>query len=237
MNVESYKAMAKQATQAIQAGNQALALALLDQLATRFPHKAAIHALRADAIKSFGDFAKAHDEARMAVGLDPNCIAGYQVLADAAWDLGHKLEAQQAYEKITQLELDPEVLALAWIKYAMFMAYERGPRVAEKIALKAVDIAPKNPDAWAALGLAQFRDHRPDEAVASLNKALSLDPHSLHSEWILATIYKWIGEDAKAHALARLMQDEPAGKPLAAEIHEHIRRKHYNQGITPETRK
>lgn len=233
MSTESYQQMANEAVAAIRSGNRIRALSLLDQLATRYPSRASIHALRGDALKSFGEFAKAHDEARIAVGLDPNSIPGHQVLADTAWDLGHLLEAQNAYERLLELEVDPELLADARTKYAMFMAYERAPRLAIKAARDAIDLAPKNPDAWAALGMAQFRDRKNEEAERSLNEAIKLNGESLHSYWVLANVYKWQGKDDKAQAIAKLMADLPMGKGMAQDIHEHIRKKRFNQGIKP----
>jgi len=226
--------MANEAVAAIRQGNRMRALALLDQLATKYPSRASIHALRADALKSFGEFAKAHDEARIAVGLDPNTIPGHQVLADTAWDLGHLLEAQHAYERILELEVDAAMLAEAHTKYAMFMAYERAPRLAIKAARNAIDLNPQDADAWAALGMAQFRNRKNDEAERSVNEAIKLNPQSLHSYWVLANMYKWLGKDDQAQALAKLMADLPMGKGMAEDIHEHIRKKRFNQGIKPE---
>lgn len=235
MNVESYHSLTNQASAALGEGKPQHALSILDQLVSRYPMKGAIHALRAEALRMTGDLEKAYEEARIAVGLDPNSITGHQALADAAWGTDRLSQAQQSYEKILDLELDPDLLAQAWVRYALFMAYERAPRVAEKAAMKAIDAAPKQPDAWAALGMAQFRGKQADLAEQSLNQALQLDPDSVHCRWVLANIFRWTGQDDKAQALAKLLDDQPAGTGFASEITEHLRKKRYMQGIQPDS--
>lgn len=234
MSVESYHSLTNQASTALGEGKPQQALAILDQLVARYPMKGAIHALRAEAMRMTGDLAGAFEEARVAVGLDPNSIIGHQALADAAWGTDRLSQAQASYERILELELDQGRLAQAWVRYALFMAYERAPRVAEKAVMKAIDAAPNQPDAWAALGMAQFRDKRADEAERALNQALQLDPDSVHCRWVLANIFRWTGQDEKAQALARLLEEQPAGSAFASEITEHLRKKRYNQGIRPE---
>lgn len=233
MNVESYHSLTNQAAQALGEGRPQQALATLDQLVSRYPMKGAVHALRAEALRLMGELEQAYEEARVAVGLDPNSIVGHQALADSAWGIDRLSQAQSSYERIIELELDPQRLAAAWVRYALFMAYERAPRVAEKAAMKAIDAAPDQPDAWAALGMAQYRDKRADEAEQSLNEALQLDPDSVHCRWVLANIFKWTGQDEKAAALAKLLAEAPAGKQYAGEITEHLRKKRYMQGIQP----
>ncbi|MEM9416371.1 MAG: tetratricopeptide repeat protein [Planctomycetota bacterium] len=233
MTVEPYHALTRQASLALNAGQPQQALALLDQLVSRYPMKGAVHALRAEAMRMSGQLEQAYDEARIAVGLDPNSIAGHQALADAAWGIDRLSQAQESYEKILELEVDAGRLAQAWVRYALFMSYERAPRVAEKAAMKALDVAPDQPDAWAALGMCQFRDRRANEAERSLNEALRHDPDSIHARWVLANIFRWTGQDDKAEAMAKLLEAQPAGVGFASEITEHLRKKRYNQGIEP----
>ncbi|MFI4860128.1 MAG: tetratricopeptide repeat protein [Phycisphaerales bacterium JB063] len=233
MTAEPYHALTRQASLALHAGQPQQALAVLDRLAASFPEKGAVHALRAEALRMMGQLERAYDEARIAVGLDPNSIIGHQALADTAWGIDRLSQAQQSYEKILELEVDADRLAQAWVRYALFMSYERAPRVAEKAAMRAIDVAPDQPDAWAALGMCQFRDRRADEAERSLNEALQRDPESVHARWVLANIFRWTGQDEKAEAMAKLLEAQPAGAGFASEITEHLRKKRYTQGIKP----
>ena len=233
MTLPPYHALTNQAASALGEGRPDRALAVLDQLTERYPMKGAVHALKAEALRMMGELEQAYDEARIAVGLDPNSIPGHQALADASWGTDRLSQAQSSYERILELELLQDRLAAAWVRYALFMAYERAPRVAEKAAMKAIDAAPKQPDAWAALGMAQYRDKRAAEAEQSLNHALKIDPDSVHCRWVLANIFKWTGQDDKAAALAKLLEEHPGGKQYAGEITEHLRKKRYMQGIVP----
>lgn len=207
----------EEALEALQQGNYVRTVALTDQLVAIDANQPAVRALRARALLYADAGEEALAEARQAAELDPQNDQVHLVLGLAAWRCGRLYLAQQSLESAIRLsDGKPGLLA----DYAWFMASERGPRLAEDAALEAVGMNDKSSTAWAALGLAQFRLRRRQDAEASLTRALELDPNDPYAQSVMATLLHDRHEDGQALALARLLEDTPGTEDLVR----HLRR-------------
>lgn len=138
---------------------------------------------------------------------DPRALAGY---AEATIELANRFllpidEAKASSEAAIAraLRLDPnsaEAYAARSRLSASLARWTNEPRyeeLARSAAKRAVELAPRNPDALSLYGR-QLLIHRPDEAVAVLRRAIELDPLSRSAQVQLATAYRATGrfEDA-----------------------------------------
>jgi Tfp pilus assembly protein PilF len=205
------------ACEALRAGEHVRALAMLDQLAALDEPDAAVFAVRAHALLLGGNDREALAEAQRAVELAPGSPAAQQVLAWAAWQGGHLGPAQRAFETLVELsEHAPGELA----SYAEFMACERGPRLGEEAARKALAADKSSATAWAALGIAQYRMHHYRDAESSLRRALALDPNNPRAQWGMVLLLKDRGEHTRADALASFLRQTPGAAAFADAVHD-----------------
>jgi Tfp pilus assembly protein PilF len=208
--------MLDEACDSLAAGHSAKALAVLDQLAATQDDFAPVHFLRAHALLLQGDQAEALAEAQQGVKLAPANPAAHRVLAWAAWQNDRLAVAQQALETLIQLEHgSPDSLA----EYAEFMACERGPKLGEDAARQAIACNERSATAWAALGIAQYRQHQRDAAEASLMRALKIDSENARAQWGMIRLLQDKGQHAKAEALASFLRQAPGGAAFADQVH------------------
>jgi len=200
------QALIDQALQALRRDDHVRAVAIADQLAAVAPEHAVVRAIRAQALLGSEDGEEALAEARRAVELGGEDPFAHLLLGMAAWRCEKHTLAQGSLERALELSRrDPKFLA----EYAWFMASQRGPRPAEEAAREAVDADAASSVAWAALGLAQYRLHRRDDAEASLHRALKLDPNDIYAQSAMVVLLQDRRQDDKAVALAKLLEDSP----------------------------
>jgi len=215
MDPAEIKELTEEALWALRDGDNVRAVAVADQLIAAAADNPVARAIRAQALLKSGAGEDALEEARRAVELDPNSQHAHTILGIAAWRSARLTLAQQSLERALELSgRKPGLL----VDYAWFMASERGPRLAEEAAQEAVLAAGTSSTAWAALGLAQFRLHRREEAEASLRRALELDPNDPYAQSAMATLLQEKREDKKAVALARLLEDIPGTEEFVESI-------------------
>ena len=220
MDEAGLERLAEEATAASEGGDHVRALALADQLVSVRPNHFAVRLIRTRVLRAMGNAGEAFAEAQRSAELAPGLPEVRWHLAIAAWDVGKLGLAQQSFERAVALSRrDPALLA----EYAWFMASVRGPRLAEKAAREAIDADPESATAWAALGAAQFRIHQVEEARTSLKRALELDPNSTAAQFAMVALLEAKKEDAKAGALASVMQDRPGAEDVAKAIRRDIR--------------
>jgi Tfp pilus assembly protein PilF len=195
-------------------------LAVTDQLATAVPDDPAVRAMRAQALLGSDQPEEALAEARRAVELDDNNEYAQRLMGLTAWRQERLTLAQESLSRAVVLSRRrPEVLA----EYAWFMANERGPRLAEKAAQEAIDADGTMSTAWAALGLAQHRLRRRNEAEVSLRRALELNPNDLYAQAAMAVLLQEMRKDPKAEALAELLTDVPGTEQLVESIRQEAK--------------
>jgi len=215
MDPAEIKELTEEALWALRDGDNVRAVAVADQLIAAAADNPVARAIRAQALLKSGAGEDALEEAQRAVELDPNSQHAHTILGIAAWRSARLTLAQQSLERALELSgRKPGLL----VDYAWFMASERGPRLAEEAAQEAVLAAGTSSTAWAALGLAQFRLHRREEAEASLRRALELDPNDPYAQSAMATLLQEKREDKKAVALARLLEDIPGTEEFVESI-------------------
>lgn len=215
MDSDEFQQLADEAHAAMERGDFAQAAVLAERLVALRPHDAELRALRLDSLLKNNDVDRAFHEARQTVELIPENDQLQFFLGLAAWRSNRMTLAQQSLERAIELSNGkPRLLA----DYAWFMAYERGPRLGEEAALRAIAAAETSSTAWAALGMAQFRLRRHDEAAESLTRALKLDPNDYFAQLAMAKLLQELRQDSKAVALASLLEDTPGTGPLVEEI-------------------
>jgi len=214
MRPDELKNLARQAHEALMAGQLDRGLALTDQCVRARPEEPVFYCWRARALLEMGKNIEAVQQARMAVGHGGGMVDAHMVLADAAAILGRKLEAQNAFREAIKLSRrDPAVLTT----YALFMATECGPKLGEQAAAEAIEADAESSYAWTALGIAQLRQHRHVEAESSLNRAIELDPDNTWAKMNLTVVLDEMGRHDQARAVVKLLQDDPqAGGFVAA---------------------
>ena len=215
MDPDRIEELSDEALEALQRGDYVRALAVADQLIAAAPESPAARALRAQALLGTDAGEEAVSEARRAVELDPQDAYTQRLLGLAAWRDERLTLAQGSFEQAVELSgRKPELLA----EYAWFMASERGPRLAEEAAREAVDADANSSTAWAALGLAQFRLRRRQQAEASLRRALKLDPNDMYAQSAMVVLLQDQRQDTKAQALAHLLEDSPGTEEFVASV-------------------
>jgi Tfp pilus assembly protein PilF len=220
MPPEDLEKLASEIGEALAASEHARALALLDQLHASGSGQAQVHQLRANVLLAMDQPDAALAEAEQAAQLAPDDRQAPLLIARTAWRTGATGKAQSAFERAIRLSSgEPALLA----EYAVFMAWERGPRPAELAAREALAANEQSAEAWAALGLAQHRMHRASAAQASLKRALQLDPNSSMAQSAMVIVLRSQHQDAKAAALVELMQDEPGNAGFVQAMRKDLR--------------
>ena len=222
MDQSQIRKLTEEALQALRDGENVRAVGLADQLITAAPDDPVIRAIRAQALLKSDAGEDAMDEARRAVELDPQSEHAHTILGIAAWRAARLTLAQKSLERAIELSgRRPGLL----VDYAWFMASERGPRPALEAATEAVRTCGNSSTAWAALGLAQFRLHRRDEAEASLQRALELDPNDPYAQSAMVSLLQDKRDDKRAVALAHLLEETPGTEQIVAEVRHEAKRR------------
>lgn len=216
MDERQIEQLTEEALEALRTDDFVRAVAIADQLTAIVPDDAAVRAIRAEALVKADAGEDALAEARRAVELDPENHHLNAVLGLAAWQTERLTLAQQSFERAVELSGEkPRVVA----DLAFFMGAARGPRLAEAAANEALGGDPKCAAAWAALGLAQFRQRRRRAAEASLTQALELDPNEPYAQAAMLVLLHDRHDDTRALALAKLLDDSrPTEEFLAVRL-------------------
>ena len=210
------------AVAALSEGDYIRALAIGDQLVAEVPDRAAVRAIRAQALLGADSPEESYAEARRAVELAPGDEHAHRLLAMSAWRNGRLAIAQESFERaITICGPMPTLLS----DYAWFMATERGPKLAKEAAQAAVEADANSSTAWAALGLAQYRLHRRAEAEASLRRALRLNPNDIYAQSAMVTLLQDRRQDSKAEALVGLLEERAGTEELVAAVRDEAKRR------------
>lgn len=222
MNEPDIRRRIDQALAALRAGDYVRALALGDQLASEAPELAVVRAIRAQALLGADSPQESFQEARRAVELAPDDEYAQQLLALSAWRTERLALAQESFERAIAIsERRSSLLA----EFAWFMANERGPKLAEQAAREAVEACADCSTAWAALGLAQFRLHRPADAEKSLRCALELDPNDIYAQSAMVALLHDCRQDERADALVDLLQKHAGTEEVVAAVREEAKQR------------
>lgn len=202
-------------------GETVAATAAVDQLlaaAGDSPYVGQLHALL---LMDRGETEAACEEARRVVDLLPESADAWTVFGRVYWADGRLSGAQEAFENACRLSEDsPSRLA----RYAWFVASERGSKLGERAANRAIDSldgAATDADhalAWAAHAMSRMRAREFDRAVDSIDRAVSFDPHCYEVRWILAHLLIYNDEKDAARNLLLEMKGTPEVRTLINEL-------------------
>jgi Tfp pilus assembly protein PilF len=207
---------------ALNAGDYVSALAIGDQLVAEVPDRASVRAIRAQALLGTDSSEESYEEARLAVELAPADEHSHVLLAMSAWRMGRLSVAQEAFERaIVVSRSRPEVLS----EFAWFMATERGPKLAKQAAEDAIQADPRSSTAWAALGKAQYRLHRRDQAEASLRRALELNPNDIYAQAAMVMLLQDRRQDGQAEALVGLLEEYAGTEEMVAAVRDEAKQR------------
>ncbi len=161
------------------------AVELYERAAKALPDRADIAYGHGVALQAAGDTGAAVASWQRAVALDPGHQDACFNLAKGLVDLGHDDDAQTAYE--TLLRLNPRHLTGL---YNLANQHFRGEAFAAAVVLfeRLVEHSPEHLEGWINLGMTQKALGRLDDAEASYQRALSLDPDSVEAHWNLANL-------------------------------------------------
>jgi Tfp pilus assembly protein PilF len=215
MDARDIRDLIDEARSALESGDHPKALELTLRLVRECPQGVEVRLLRAKVLLHADMAPEALDEARRVAKLAPASDEAQTLLGLAAWRSGRLTLAQESLQRAIRLSgRRPGLLA----DYAWFMAQERGPKLAEEAAREAIAANENSSTAWAAQGRAQFRLHRFPEAEASLKRALQLDPNDPYAQQAMMDLLHQRRQDAKAVALASLLQDTPGTEQFVETI-------------------
>jgi Tfp pilus assembly protein PilF len=195
--------MTERAAQSLAAGEPLRALALADQLVSINPEDATARVIRSHALMATHSVDEAFREAQVAVLFDAESEDAQMAFALAAWRSRKISLAQQAFERAVGLcrHRGPFEAQYAW-----FQASELDAKSAERTAERIVGTNPRSATAWAALGLAQFRLNKSEDASRSLKRAFEIDPRSPEAQSAMVRLLKRRGETRQADALREVLQ-------------------------------
>ncbi len=222
MEPSEFEQLIDEAREALDQGDDVRAVAVADQLIAAAPDDRTARVIRAQGLLGMANPQEALDEARRAAELAPDVDEVHRLLATAAWQARRLHLAQQSFERAVELSgYRAEVLA----DFARFMATERGPRPAEKIARQAIEADANSATAWTALGLTQYKLRRHGEAEESLRRALQIDPDDTDAKATLAMLMQDTGRGQQAEVLVELLEDAPGSKDFVESVRGEAKRR------------
>ena len=169
------------------------------------------HLASGDLFESQGDYALAIREYRRVIALEPNRPGIHYRLGRVllkAKEADSRAEALKQFGQ--ELNIDPTNARAA---YEAGEVYRRSGQFSKALALftKALTNYPNFEEAHVGLGRVLIHENKPDQAIAHLQKALSLDPEDDVAYFQLAQAYRQLGnaaEQRKALAAFQRIQAE-----------------------------
>jgi tetratricopeptide (TPR) repeat protein len=152
---------------------------------------------------------KQFEEARQ---IDPNYVENLDALGMALEALGDDAAAVENYQKAIALtEAQNSKFASAHINMSAYYNRTGNPEKAMTFAQKALELDPKSDRAWFQKAKADESQGRLNDAVDSLNRAISFNPRASSYYYVLSGFYRRLGrkEDSQKalEAFMRLDQE------------------------------
>ena len=205
---------------AIGDGKPVVALAIADQLQKVRTDDPRVWDITARASLLSGNDKEAFDAARKVVEFLPAVPECHILLAEIAWRWQRLSDAQRAFEQAVEFS----GRRTSYLNdYAWFLALERGGTVTEKACREALKADVESADAWAALGMMQYRTLQWKDARRSLARALECDSENLRAQWAMTILLQESGSRNQATGLARLMEINPEMRPFSESVKRRAR--------------
>jgi tetratricopeptide (TPR) repeat protein len=162
-------------------------------------NSARLHQVTAELLESEGDFPRAVEQYRKAAEIDPKLPGIHRALAVALLNTGRDESTLQKAHKQLEVELaanpadahsEYQVGEIYWGKFQREEAMKHFTR--------AVELLPNFVDALIALGKGWNSQGQPGKALASLQKAVQIDPENEVAHYRLAQAYRKLGKNLEA---------------------------------------
>ncbi len=206
---------------AIETGDGAAAVRLLERVHGIDPESGPFHFLRGSLLRVRGEFLDAREEFRAAKGAGFRPAASADRFFDCTVGLVHVLadgfrfdEAVAAAEEATALKPGHPLVPGAWLRIALAHRRLQRPKEAEKALRDCTRRFPTFAPAWGELGDLLADLDRTDEAVLILEASLKADPSFGRGRVLLARVRTLRGELREAEAEFREFEK---GSPPDAE--------------------
>ena len=156
---------------------------------------------------------KQFEEARQ---IDPNYVENLDALGMALEALGEDAAAVENYQKAIALtEAQNSKFASAHINMSAYYNRTGNPEKALAFAQKALELDPKSDRAWFQKAKADEGQGRLNDAVESLNRAISFNPRSSSYYYVLSGFYRRLGKKEESQkALEAFMRLDQETKEL-----------------------
>lgn len=170
---------------------------LLERAVNKDPGFALAHSALADAYAfDYGNWQRAEGHARLALGLDPTLGEPYATLGFIKMHWQWRVADAEADLK-TAIELSPDY-AIGHQWYALDLAARIRVDAAMAEVRKAVDLEPRSASIISDQCHIQYLARRYEDALASCNKALDIDPGLVSAHLYLEDIYSALGMNEEA---------------------------------------
>jgi tetratricopeptide (TPR) repeat protein len=167
----------------------------------------------ANARQRLGDMAGAIEAHRKAIEISPNFVESHNALNETIWQAGEGGYLASFPWALQRLPNDPPLRRA----YARHLNRVRSYEEAERQALEALRLAPKDADALDLLAQALLGKGQVEEAIETFQQALAIEPNAARVCGRLAEAYLLNGRAAEAHTvlLATLAQSPHDQENLA----------------------
>ena len=174
------------------------------------PKMVMVHSGLATVYLEVGDPESAIAEANTLLDHEPENPRGYRLLYEAHQALGNEKEADKALKRLAQLDTGGDTATLVFNEGVQ--ALKVGDRKAAKDRFReALEVAPDFGPALSALAVLLINDGDFEEAAATAEKLLTLQPDNIKAMRIAYQAYRSSGDtDREARAFERLAAADPA---------------------------
>jgi tetratricopeptide (TPR) repeat protein len=142
-------------------------------------------------------FLKAKEWANKAFALNPNSPLAHVVEGWAHWSEGNLQASCNSMKRA--MEIDPNNYDALFGLLETYL-YAGKSETAQPLGDKLLQIDPLTPMAYIMKG-SMFMDSGVAEGLPYFEKAYNMDPHSLITQWMLASAYFWCGKNEAAYSL------------------------------------
>ncbi len=163
----------------------------------------------AEALEKKGDLAGARKELEANLRIEPRDVVNMGSLASVMWQQEEKEEALQLVAKAVRMQPGYE---FGWMALRSWCAELGKPDFDVEVATELTNSRPNEPQSWRMLALTLDQPHQVEDAIAALDKGLSLNPHDVDLHSYKSIMFSQMGmyEEALAAAQpAALANDMP----------------------------
>ena len=147
-----------------------------------------------------GEFTKAKDDARRAIGIDPGNALAHAVLGASQSMLGQHVDAEKELRAAVAMDA---ANAWAWGMLAQTLYFAEHDSAVMAVARDALAVDGGNAEVLGFLGMSQVRAGSTSDAITTLTRATSLAPRDARFRASLSRALRRAGKNDEAEAAAR----------------------------------